>query len=157
MAALTATRGALLVAALALPLALTGCVGAGGGSTVTVTFEVDGAERSLTFRPDATCDDTGVIGLSDGGDPAGQINFGDLLLDGSPGSGSGAIEDGPGLVRFEAEEIELDRTADGVVDVAETPVDVLVFADRAESGPAYDEADGVAADGVLTAHLVCAG
>jgi len=156
VAALTSARGALLVAALLLPLTLTACIGPGSPSTVTLTFELEGAERSLTLRPDAHCTETGVTGLSNGGDPAGQINFLDRSLDGTLGSGSGAIEDGAGLVRFDADEIELDRTTAGVVEVAATPVAVVVFADRAESGPAYDEADGVPVDGVVTAHLVCA-
>ena len=155
MAALTRARRAALVAALILPLALIGCVAPANPSTVTVTFDVDGSERSVTLRPDVTCAETGVHGSSIGETgPGGQFSFLDRSLNGTLGTGSGAIEDGPGLILFDAAEIEL-VPADGVVDVAETAVTVLVFADRAESGPEFDDADGEEVDGILTAHLVC--
>lgn len=90
-------------------LALAGC--APGASTgLTVTYEVDGAERTLTLDPDQiTCDAENVHGLAISNDPQGRFSIG-LAGDrrGSVGAGSD-----DGLVLFEG--TELDLSASGTV------------------------------------------
>lgn len=132
-----------VLATAALVFALAGC--APGASTgLTVTYEVDGAERTLTLDPDQiTCDAESVHGLAISNDPQGRFSI-DLAGDrrGSVGAGSD-----DGLVLFEATALDLSASgtvltigaSEGQVSLVEgwSPGDdVNVGADDAEQYPA---------------------
>lgn len=100
--------GAILAAA-ATVLVLAGCA-PGDSAGLTVTYAVDGAERTVTLEPDQiTCDADAVHGLSISNDPQGRFS---ILLDGDRRGSVGAGGD-DGLVLFEA--AELDLSASGTV------------------------------------------
>ncbi|WP_341956398.1 hypothetical protein [Microbacterium sp. LWH13-1.2] len=103
MAPLRLRSTTALLAAATMMLALAGC--APGASTgLTVTYEVDGAERTVTLDPDQiTCDDGSVHGLAISNDPQGRFSIG---LDG-PRRGSVGVGSDDGLVLFEATGLDL--------------------------------------------------
>lgn len=109
MAPLRRRATTAFLAAATMMLALAGC--APGASTgLTVTYEVDGAERTVTLDPDQiTCDAGSVHGLAISNDPQGRFSIG---LDG-PRRGSVGVGSDDGLVLFEG--TGLDLSASGTV------------------------------------------
>ncbi|MFG6501898.1 hypothetical protein [Microbacterium sp. P05] len=65
----------LLALAGAITLGLAGCAGAPGDSdSVTIDFEIDGAQQSVTFTPgNLVCHDFGVRGLSYPAEPFNSV------------------------------------------------------------------------------------
>lgn len=134
---------AAIVAAGALTLALAGCA-PGAAPGLTVTYEVDGAERSVTLNPDQiTCDAGGVHGLAISNDPQGRFSIG-LSSDRRASIGAGSDD---GLVLFEGTDLDLSASgnvltvgaSEGEVSVVEgwtAGDDVNVAADDADEYPA---------------------
>lgn len=126
-----------------MALTLTGCA-PGATAGLTVTYEVDGEERTLTLTPDQiTCDADSVHRLAVSNDPQGRFS---IRLDGDHRGSVGAGSD-EGLVLFEAAELDLSGS-DAVLTIGESKGevsvvegwepgdDVNVTADDAERHPA---------------------
>lgn len=136
------TTAAFLATAL-MVLMLAGCA-PGAATALTVTYAVDGEERTLTLTPDQiTCDADSVHGLAISNDPQGRFS---IRLDGDHRGSVGAGSD-EGLVLFEAAELDLSGS-DAVLTIGESKGevsvvegwepgdDVNVTADDAERHPA---------------------
>lgn len=110
---------ATVLTSVGLVLALSGC--AFGGSTgLTVTYEVDGEERTVTFKPDQiTCDEDSVHGLAISNDPQGRFS---IRLSGDRRGSVGAGSD-EGLVLFEGTGLELSASG-SVLTVGESEGEV---------------------------------
>lgn len=113
--------GASLAAA-AMVLALAGCA-PGASTELTVTYEVDGAARTLTLEPDqVTCDEDRVHGLAMSNDPQGRFS---IRLDSDRRGSLGAGSD-EGLVLFEGTDLDLSATGtDLTVGASEGEVSVV--------------------------------
>lgn len=134
---------AAFVATATVLLGLVGCAPAASNG-LTVTYEVDGAERILTFVPDQiTCDGDRVHGLAISNDPQGRFS---IDLGGHRRGSVGAGSD-DGLVLFEGTDLDLSASGStltvgaspGELALVEgwTPGDdVNVGADDAERYPA---------------------
>lgn len=93
---------AVLVAAVTV-LALAGC-SPDAATGLSVTYEVDGAERTVTLAPDQiTCDEDSVHGLAISNDPQGRFS---IRLGGDRRGSVGAGTD-DGLVLFEGTGLDL--------------------------------------------------
>lgn len=113
------TAAAFLAAAV-MALTLAGC--APGAAGLTVTYEVGGAERTLTLHPDQiTCDAGSVHGLAISNDPQGRFS---VRLDGDRRGSLGAGS-ADGLVLFEGTELDL-STAGTVLTVGTSEGEVSV-------------------------------
>ena len=136
------TTAVFLVTAL-MVLMLAGCA-PGAATALTVTYAVDGEERTSTLTPDQiTCDAGSVHGLAISNDPQGRFS---IRLDSDRRGSVGTASD-EGLVLFEGSELDLSAsgtvltvgTSEGevsLVDGWEPGDDVNVTADDAERHPA---------------------
>lgn len=134
---------AAFLAAAFMVLTLAGCA-PGTATGLTVTYEVGGAERTLTLNPDQiTCDADSVHGLAISNDPQGRFS---IRLDSDRRGSVGAGSD-DGLVLFEGTGLDLSASgavltvgqSEGEVSLVEGWApgdDVNVTADDAEQYPA---------------------
>lgn len=152
------TPAALAVSAAAL-LLLSGC--APTPSWVTITYELDGAEHSVTMHPDSvTCDESSAYGGSMLESPVGIFSF---LLPGTSQSGSITAgigpdgEPGPSVnVAFEADDSSPVISDSGVVTLPETKGTAVLYEDvDSERAEALVESDGTRVNGTISAEVHC--
>lgn len=117
-------RASALLVTVGLALGLTAC-STGPSNTLTVTYEVDGAEQTLSFSPDQiTCTDDRVHGLAVSNKPQGRFSI-DL---GGQRRGSVGAGGDDGLVLFEATGMQVSASGT-VLTVDESDGEVAVIAD----------------------------
>ncbi|NYD67645.1 hypothetical protein [Agromyces atrinae] len=117
-------RASALLVTVGLALGLTAC-STGPSNSVQVTYEIDGAERTLTFSPDQiTCTDDRVHGLAISNDPQGRFSI-DI---GGQRRGSVGAGGDDGLVLFEGTDLQLSASGN-VLTVGESEGEVAVVAD----------------------------
>lgn len=150
-------RRSPIVAAGAVALVALGLAGCSSSpSTVSIAYEQDGAEHTVTAHPDTvTCTETEASSLGiEGTQYSVRLSFGDDSL----GSYGSAWVYDERIVYFTADTLDISHT-DGHVRVEDAPGVVQVVEYAADDGEPIGEfdIDGAAeVEGSLTADLVCA-
>lgn len=136
------------LALVAAPLLLVGCAPT-TPSWITVEYVVDGAERSVTMRPETvSCSELSVGGIAIVNEPVGQFTFVPATGD-DPPRVRGGVAVGDDTLYVESADILFEAAGDGVFDVAASDVDAAIVENPDELEDAAETA------GTLTAHLVC--
>jgi len=145
-----------ITAIAAASLLLAGC--STNPSSITLTYELDGSERTLNLVPDTVkCEETSVRGISISDGPGSFYSFG--LINGSgDGKISITVSDREGdtvtAVQFDAEKSAPNTGTEGIYSLKETPGTVLLIEDY-DADVEYDRSDLTELEGTVAAELHC--
>lgn len=142
---------AVILAAAATAVVLAGCA-PGASNGLTVTYEVDGAERTSTLTPDQiTCDADDVHGLAISNDPQGRFS---IRLDGDRRGSVGAGSD-DGLLLFEGTGLDLSASGTALT-IGESAGEVSLVEDwRPGDDVNVTTDDAVQYPAVLSGSVTC--
>ena len=146
-----------ITAIAAASLALAGC--STNPSSITLTYEIDGASRTLNISPDRVrCDETNVSGISL---KDGPVSFYDFRLINQSADGKiqvTVVEDGENdtknAVQFNAETSAPNTGTEGVYLLKETSGTVTLIEDY-DADKEYELSDLVETDATIAAELHC--
>jgi len=145
-----------ITAIAAASLLLAGC--STNPSSITLTYEQDGAEHTLDLKPDTVkCSDDNVHGISVTDGPGSFYSF-DLINGTGEGKVSVTVSDRDGdsvtAVQFDAEKSSPNTGTDGVYTLKSTPGTVLLIEDY-DANVEYDRSDLTELEGTVAAELHC--